>query len=147
LTIVKEQLVFTWIIAGSLVVAAPALKEQPKPKAPVGRFMIVRWEVDGVVVNRPDLANYVMRHETSSVTLELNGRDVKSEMVTFSHAGGVGHADFRTDESSPVKKAIWKLEGDILTACESEPGGERPMDFTAPKGSKRTLWVLKRIKD
>lgn len=137
----------TWVIAGSLILTAPALKEDKKPKAPVGRFTIERWEVDGTVMNRPDLANFVMRHEATSVTLELNGRDIKSESVTFSQAGGVGQADFRTDDSSPVKKAIWKLEGDTLTICESEAGGERPIDFSTARGSKRTLWVLKRIKD
>jgi len=137
----------TWIIAGSLAIAAPGLKDPPKPKAPVGRFTIDRWEVDGVVVNRPDLASYVMRHEATSVTLELNGRDVKSETVTFSEAGGVGQADFRSEDGSPAKKAIWKLEGDTLTICESEAGGERPTDFSSGHGSKRTLWVLKRIKD
>jgi uncharacterized protein (TIGR03067 family) len=137
----------TWVIAGSLVLAAPGLKEQPKPKAPVGRFTIERWEVDGVVMNRPDLANYVMRHEATSVTLELNGRDIKSEMVTFSHAAGVGQAEFRADESAPVKKAIWKFEGDTLTICESDAGGERPTEYTTARGSKRTLWVLKRIKE
>jgi hypothetical protein len=55
--------------------------------------------------------------------------------------------DFTSDQWAGVKRAIWKLDGDTLTECESAPDGERPTDFTAPAGSGRTVWVLQRVKE
>jgi len=41
-------------------------------------------------------------------------------------------------------QAIYKLEGDQLTLCIGET---RPSDFVTKEGSKRTLYVLKRVKN
>jgi uncharacterized protein (TIGR03067 family) len=44
--------------------------------------------------------------------------------------------------------ATYKLEGDTLTICyaANTDKGKRPPDFTAPKGSGRCVYVLKREK-
>jgi uncharacterized protein (TIGR03067 family) len=39
---------------------------------------------------------------------------------------------------------IYKLDGDTLTICMAAPGQPRPKDWTAGKGSGRTLRVFKR---
>jgi uncharacterized protein (TIGR03067 family) len=39
---------------------------------------------------------------------------------------------------------IYKLERDLLTICMAAPGKPRPREFTARKGSERTLRVFKR---
>ena len=40
-----------------------------------------------------------------------------------------------------------RIEGDVLTLCiASEPGGERPTKFAAPRGAKQFLLTLKRRK-
>jgi hypothetical protein len=40
---------------------------------------------------------------------------------------------------------IYLLEGDTLKICASEAGQARPTEFTSPKGSRLTLFVLKRV--
>ena len=137
----------TWLIAGTLILSAPAPKADRKPLVPEGRWTIESWEVDGVDQARRDLSAYVLCYTATSCTLERNGVEVATEAATYSNAGGVHQGDFRADERSGVKKAIWKLDGSTLTVCESAPRGDRPTDYTAAKGSKRSLWVLKRIKN
>lgn len=41
---------------------------------------------------------------------------------------------------------IYLLEGDTLKICASEAGQTRPTEFASPKGSRLTLFVLKRVK-
>jgi uncharacterized protein (TIGR03067 family) len=44
-------------------------------------------------------------------------------------------------------KGIYQLKGDELKLCFSQPGKDRPKDFTAGKGSGNSLSVLKRVRD
>ena len=41
---------------------------------------------------------------------------------------------------------IYELDGDTIRFCFAAPGGDRPSDFTAKEGSRRTLSVWKRDK-
>lgn len=41
---------------------------------------------------------------------------------------------------------IYQLDGDTLKICASEAGQARPTEFASPKGSRLTLFVLKRVK-
>lgn len=41
---------------------------------------------------------------------------------------------------------IYKLDGDILTICMASPKQDRPKEFTAKKGSGKTLMTFKREK-
>ena len=41
---------------------------------------------------------------------------------------------------------IYQLDGDTLKICASEAGQARPTEFASPKGSRLTLFVLKRLK-
>ena len=41
---------------------------------------------------------------------------------------------------------IYELEGDTLKLCYSQPGKDRPKEFTAAKGSGQAMSVWKRDK-
>lgn len=51
-------------------------------------------------------------------------------------------------ELTKASRAIYKLEGDTLTICYEGyyDRGKRPEEFSAAKGSDRTLYILKREK-
>ena len=139
---------FAWLLASSLVFGAPALKDEGKsPKAPEGRWAVERMERDGQVWEGASLQGRVVIYTKTKCTLEINGAHYGTEAAEYRVARGVQQVDFSAEGLSGVKKGIWKVDGDTLTVCESEPGGERPSDFTAPAGSKRSLFVHKRIKD
>ena len=140
------------ILAGTLLGAtvaagAPRLKDPPAPPIPEGRWAVERYEKDGLVRDARAMAGYVIVNTRTTSTLELHGREVGTERVTWRPGVPVGQMEFTSDQWAGVKRAIWKLEGDTLTECESAPDGERPTDFTAPAGSGRSVWVLRRIRE
>jgi uncharacterized protein (TIGR03067 family) len=136
------------VIIGAMAIGAPGLKEERKPaRIPEGRWAVERWVVDGIARAEGALRDYVVVYTTNTCSLERDGMNIGTETTEFREAGGVKQVDFSADDLPGAKRGIWKLDGDTVTVCESEAGGERPTDFTAPAGSKRTLIVLRRIKE
>jgi uncharacterized protein (TIGR03067 family) len=136
------------LLGGVMAAGAPRLKDPPPLPCPDGRWAVERYEVNGQVRDARAMAGYVIIHSRTTATLELNGGEVGTERVIWAEArAGAGQMDFTSDRWAGVKRGIWKLDGDTLTECESAPGGDRPTEYTAPAGSGRTLWVLKRVKD
>lgn len=135
------------VVLAGVAGGAPRLKDPPAPAFPDGRWAVEGYECNGQVRDARGMAGYVIVHTRTATTLEHFGREVGTERVTWGEArAGAGQMDF-TPDGGGVKKGIWKLDGDTLTECESAPGGDRPTDYTAPKGSGRTVWVLRRIKE
>ena len=135
------------VLCVALATAAPRLKDPPAQASAEGRWTVERYEKEVVVRDATAMAGYVMLHTKTESTLELNGRVIGTERVTYTEAGGVHQVDFTSDQWAGVKRGIWKVEGDTLTECESAVDGERPTDFTAPRGSGRSVWVLRRVKE
>jgi uncharacterized protein (TIGR03067 family) len=133
------------LVGGSVAVAAPQLKEPPAPPIPEGRWAVERYQCDGNVRDESAMAGYVLVHTRTTATLELHGRETGTERVSWSESRGVGQVDFTSDRRAGVKRGIWKRDGDTLTLCESAWDGDRPTEFTAPRGSGRSLWVLRRV--
>jgi uncharacterized protein (TIGR03067 family) len=55
--------------------------------------------------------------------------------------------DWRIDpriKDGGLSLGIYKIEGARLTVCLAKPGGPRPADFTAPRGSNRELTIYDR---
>ena len=141
---------FAWVIAGSLVVGAPALKDGRKSvEPPAGEWL----EVDSTnVLNDGRDSPRELRGsriwqftaDTRRVALS-DGRAPVTQRAAYADNGGTLEAEF-TVFGGQVVKAIWKVDGNTLTICEGPAGGARPTDFTAAKGSGRLLFVLNRIR-
>jgi uncharacterized protein (TIGR03067 family) len=43
-------------------------------------------------------------------------------------------------------KGIYKIDGDVLTSCVSQPGKDRPTEFASKPGTGQTLRIFKRAK-
>jgi hypothetical protein len=137
-----EVPMLVWVLAGGLIVGAPALKEVRRPaKPPIGMWAVRLITRDGLTV------------EFRNGTVEIAERS-----ITFSHIGGVreDRAEFftadgaaRVDIGSPgqMTKGVWRVDGDELTICTAVEGAGRPDSLAAPKGSCHTLWVLSRVAD
>jgi uncharacterized protein (TIGR03067 family) len=134
------------VLAG-LAVAQPAQKEERKSaKPPDGEWVEVRVELDGVAVPRPDFPTF-WRFTPESFRLYSSDNRPVTVQAAYFERGGMLEADFGVKKGPSLRKAIWKLDGKTLTICEGPEGGDRPTDFSAPKGSSRRLTTLKRISD
>ena len=81
-----------------------------------------------------------------AITLLMGGYRSSSESATFFVPGrGKAEVDYYPDDPKKLRKGIWKLERDTLTICDAGRGVDRPTEFSAPEGSKRSLWVLRRV--
>lgn len=135
----------TPMLAAALLLGAPTLKDDRKPaNQPLGEWVIERLEFNG----RPiETSSYHSLSITAdAVSLLMGSYRSSSEPTVFFEAGrGKAEVDYYPGDPKKLRKGIWKLEGDTLTICDAGRGVERPTEFTAPEGSKRSLWVLKRV--
>jgi len=132
---------FTWVLAGTLAVAAPSPNPEQKPVEPpagVWRVQLMVWD---------------------GLTMQLKGGTVRIDGRSFIFAmmGGevTGRAHFFVFEGKPrvdiesadgVVRGIWRLKGNCLSICTAAEGDARPTVFESPSGSRQTLWTLVRSK-
>jgi hypothetical protein len=144
-------MMFAMVLAGSFVLAAPAPKEERRPdKPPPGQWVMERFEHDGEPM-RP--APSVALTE-KSLRFGQEGQPPDKQptwAVSYFRVAGEGQADFVYGARGdfPIQKAIWKVEDDRLVLCVGPMGSTvpRPTAFVAPKGSGRSLYVFRRVRD
>ncbi|HKB01559.1 MAG TPA: hypothetical protein VKD90_05030 [Gemmataceae bacterium] len=136
-----------WVLAVAVIVGAPALKEKP-PDPPAGEWdleLMVRGGPPVMPKGRDDFLRLRFT-PTSRAAVSSSFPRPSTARATFAQAGGVLHLDIYQGGPDTVERGIWKVEGHTLTICQGLPGEPRPTDFTCPRGSKRVLMVLRRIK-
>jgi uncharacterized protein (TIGR03067 family) len=137
--------VFTWVIAGSLAVGAPALKDRPKPdRPPMGEWQIDREEHDGRAARHLSADRFWVGERSVEVGNKLQFNFLSKWSAAFFQVDGEHRADLTDPErpDRPPERAIWKVEGGRLTICHGAPGAPRPTEYSAPEGSGRVLYIL-----
>jgi hypothetical protein len=136
------------LLAGAIVIGAPALKDGRKPvDQPDGEWTLQSIDYDGTPrLTSEDLsrAGYALRLEKNQLSFMNGKRRVTSEPVLFFDHAGRMEIDFSPDDPKYLKKGIWGVKDDVLTICLANPGIERPEDFTATEGSRREIWTFRR---
>jgi uncharacterized protein (TIGR03067 family) len=143
------------VLAASLVTVAD---RPPKPKKvdPVqeemkrlqGKWSIVSLESNGrqFPAERLQGLNYKLEIKETRFIREIRGRTHQMTMrIDSTKSPKV--MDLTNSTVPPrTDKAIYKLEGDKLTICQSTINGQRPADFTSQGKVRAVLMVWKRDK-
>jgi uncharacterized protein (TIGR03067 family) len=132
------------LVIGVPAAAAPKPKDVPPPPTALeGRWAIERLVYEGTGTAEED-ASMVVVFTRTTMGAEKGGRQLWSQTMKARGSDTNGEFDLQTADGS-WRKGLWKLEADVLTICEAAPDRDRPTDFTCPAGSKRYVWVLKRL--
>jgi uncharacterized protein (TIGR03067 family) len=129
------------------MVGAPRPKDARQPAdPPSGEWEVLKREDDGIVMydykERP--TDRTMRLESTKLVLVFAGKFPREQRAAYYRNGEALEIDLSPEDVKSVTRGIWKVDGGTLVLCLGAPGGERPTEFTAPAGSRRTLWTLKR---
>jgi uncharacterized protein (TIGR03067 family) len=143
------RVVLVSVLTSHALTGAPRAKDVRKPEMPPpGEWRVERWETDGRLVEfkTGSATEKIVRFSSSKWTLSYKEASVPimEWAAAYYQVEAVHEVDFNSDEPKQFRKGIWKLDGDVLLICYSRPGADRPTDFTAPKGSSRTLYTLRR---
>jgi uncharacterized protein (TIGR03067 family) len=114
-----------------------------------GEWSMVSGEIDGQAMPEEFLkgAQRVAKGDETTVTiggmLFMNAKfsvdpAKKPKQIDYQMTGGF--------TKGKTQLGIYELKGDTVKFCFARPGMDRPTDFTAKKGSGRTLSVWRRVK-
>lgn len=111
-----------------------------------GAWQVVSRVVDGRPVSAEDLKDHTVTikgnrcdYHVGGITLEFDFEADRTRAVDFTYVKGAA--------KGKTLRGIYRTESDTLTVCvPAEPEGDRPTSFTSPKGSGRTLLVLKKTR-
>jgi uncharacterized protein (TIGR03067 family) len=90
--------------------------------------------------------NAEMVFEGNTITIKTKQGDRKATFKIDPQKKTIDLVRAWVSAKEELAKGIYQLKGDELKVCHSRPGGDRPKDFMAGKGSGNTLIVLKRAK-
>lgn len=137
----------------TLSLAAPAIKEPPKKEIPslIGEWSFVEGVEDGKPV--PFKADDVQMTFEEKGVLKVRVKHGNQWMnVGGSYTLDTTKTPFELnlipppEEKEETTQAIYKIEGDTLTICGNEGGGNRPTEFDASAGKGDvSLMKFKRV--
>jgi uncharacterized protein (TIGR03067 family) len=119
-------------------------------KALAGTWEVVKMVHDGVVAPLPPEGSpRVTVKEDGSYAVKAADMALESGVGKIDPAKSPKTLDI-TPADGPNKGktllGIYELKGDELRVCWSEPGKDRPADFTSKEGSGRIFITYKRVK-
>jgi uncharacterized protein (TIGR03067 family) len=140
----------TQLILGlAVVVGAPVGKPDVKPAPPPS--LVGEWAFDESWLFDGDIESCAGRtiqfHADGKYLCRQDGKHHGSGTYTFRTEANPAEVDWtETGMDKPIR-GIWKVEGDTLTICLTDPAQPgRPSAFAAPAGSNCLLMTLKRVK-
>lgn len=144
-------------VAVAVAVPAPAPAPVADPAANVEEVRILQgtWvatavTIDGVKATDEEVAKVKLTMNLSGFRMDLPMTTTKGAAWSIK-ADPLAKADwniwttlaFRVDDGSTIE-AIYELDGGTLEICMGQKDKPCPTDFTAKKGSGRTLLIMKR---
>lgn len=134
-------------VAAAVAVSAPPPAAVPAANAEEVRLLEGTWIATAMTANGEaaaddDLAKIKLTMGEAGFRMVLPTATKRGEWEVDLNASPK-EIDFVVDDR-PDMLAVYDLAGDTLRICMSQQGEPRPNDFTAKKGSGRTLLVLKR---
>src|SRR5262249_23933810 len=133
----------------TLILLSTAQSDQVKKELETlqGEWSLIGREVDGQKSNEEEVKALQIRIVIKGDQLlfkSLGDAEWQKSTLKINLQGASKSVDVSGDNKGAKKDVlgIYKLEGDLLTVCNSV--AERPTDFTAPKGSGRALLVFRR---
>ena len=130
----------------ALVVAAPAVKDKPKPAVAT---IVGEWIIEtAVVAGAPSPGNtnrWVFAADGTRAIYDGN-RELVSGTYTTDPKANPPTLDLDPGGADGVYPCIFRIEGDTMTLNVGWQKSERPTAFESPPGSMCTLYVMKRVK-
>ncbi len=138
------------VIAALVLVAAAGARDDKKEMAKLeGEWTMVSGEASGMSMPREMVKTGKRVARDGETTISFGGRLYFKAKFRIDPSKKPKTIDYTMTEGPTKGKThlgIYKLDGDTVTFCFAAPDKERPTDFTAKEGSKRTLSVWKREK-
>jgi len=143
------------LLAGLGILAATdddketAIKKERKKYE--GTWRVISLEINGNKPGDLDATKITVVNKLDGVwILQVNGDKVTEGTSEIDPTKTPKTIDFMETEGENKGKIIWgiyELGDDTRKLCFSQPGKDRPTDFSAPAGSGHTLVVFKREKN
>jgi uncharacterized protein (TIGR03067 family) len=130
----------------ALVVAAPALKDKPRPAA---ASVVGEWAIESAVVGgstQNDIPNRWVFHADGTRQILNGDKTIASGTYAIDPKADPASIDLDPGAASGVYPCIYRLDGDTLTVNVGWQKSDRPTKFESAPGSQCTLYVFKRVK-
>jgi uncharacterized protein (TIGR03067 family) len=139
-----------WTLTAALALAAPAAEVKKDEDRLQGNWKVTSVENAGKKADPKDFANWKMVVAGDKIT-EFDGKEVMDE-YTFrldaaARPAAIDMTSLAGKSRGKTMQGIYRLEGDTLTVCVSEPGKkDRPREFRSAEDSAHVLLVFQRVK-
>jgi uncharacterized protein (TIGR03067 family) len=139
----------TWVIASSLVVGAPALKDKPVTPDLYGEWQIESTEKAGKVTPATKFTLLYRFNREGTYQFFRDGWELgEGRGFTFDPKAKPPALDLNTppaDPSSPHLLAIYHIDRDRLAICIAGPNTPRPIELAAPPGADVHIVRFRRV--